>query len=189
MQYQWHTGGVGEWLLDLWMYINIDVQCLGTNPPCHTDTDVDSPLTPTVQPQASECPDVKNYKWRSGTSTWQQWASKGVIHRWAAVTWRCWVESVESLVGLRLGQHNDRRPVHNRTVHSCPSQPPGQTITSCLTHTTTTTIHPITELQSLTPHPLTIELPAHTTHLTDCTFITLMLYKLKMKALYYFRSG
>jgi len=37
-----------------------------------------------VQPWASECPDVKNYKWRSGTgccsiavSICQQWASKG----------------------------------------------------------------------------------------------------------------
>jgi len=30
------------------------------------------------QPWASECPDVKNYKRRSGTgSVWQQWASKG----------------------------------------------------------------------------------------------------------------
>jgi len=174
------------------MYINIDVQCLGTNPPCHTDTDVVSPLTPTVQPQASECPDVKNYKWRSGTPIWQQWASKGVIHRWAAVTWRCWVESVESLVGLRLGQHNDRRPVHNRTVHSCPIAT-SRSDYHIMSYTHYYHDHPphhrTTELQSLTPHPLTIELPAHTTHLTDCTFITLMLYKLKMKALYYFRSG
>jgi len=48
-----------------------------------------------------------------------------------------------------------------------------QTITSCPTHTTTTAIQSTaSQNYNLRHRTHSLELPAHTTHLTDCTFIT-----------------